>query len=67
VDALFVTPALTIARAQGFLAVSRRAATLTVERLVTAGVLVEVRTGARRYFLAKEIIAVANGTPPTHS
>jgi hypothetical protein len=41
--------------------VSRRAATVTVERLVAAGVLVEVRTGARRRFLAREIIEVANG------
>jgi cell filamentation protein, protein adenylyltransferase len=61
VDALFMTPALTIGRAQGLLAVSRRAATANVERLVAAGILVEVRTGGRRYFLAKEIIKVANG------
>lgn len=61
VDALFVTPALTIGRAQRLLDVSRRAATVTVERLATAGVLVEIRVGARRYFLAKEIIDMANG------
>jgi Fic family protein len=64
VDALFVTPALTIARAQHLLDVSRRAATVTVERLVTTGVLTEIRTGARRYFLAKDIIEVANGGRP---
>src|SRR5262249_7216740 len=56
VDSLFVTPALTIARAQRLLGVSRRAATMTVERLVAAGVLTEIRTGGRRYFLAAEII-----------
>ncbi|HZN18423.1 MAG TPA: Fic family protein [Micromonosporaceae bacterium] len=65
VDALFVTPGLTIGRAQRLLNVSRRSATLTVERLVTAGLLVEVRIGARRYFLAKEIIEVANGEAST--
>jgi Fic family protein len=62
VDALFVTPALTIARAQRLLDVSRRAATVNVERLVAAGLLTEVRIGARRYFLAKGIIDVANGS-----
>lgn len=61
VDALFMTPALTIARAERILAVSRRAATVTVERLVNAGVLTEIRAGARRYFLAEGIIEVANG------
>jgi cell filamentation protein, protein adenylyltransferase len=61
VDALFKMPALTIGRAQQMLGVSRRAATVTVEKLVAAGVLVEARTGARRYFLAREIIGVANG------
>jgi Fic family protein len=61
VDSLFVTPALTIGRAQQLLAVSRRAATVNVERLVAAGVLVEVRARGRRYFLANEIIEVANG------
>jgi Fic family protein len=62
VDALFITPALTIGRAQQLLLVSRRAATVTVERLVAAEVLVEVRRGARRYFLAKQVIEVANGS-----
>lgn len=62
VDALFVTPALTINRAQEVLGVSRRAATVTVERLVNVGVLVEVRSGWRRFFLAREILEVANGT-----
>jgi Fic family protein len=62
VDALFITPALTIGRAQQLLAVSRRAATVTVERLVAVGILIEVRRGARRYFLAKEVIEVANGS-----
>jgi Fic family protein len=59
---LFITPALTIGRAQQLLLVSRRAATVTVERLVAAEVLVEVRRGARRYFLAKQVIEVANGS-----
>lgn len=61
VDALFVTPALTINRAQEVLEVSRRAATTNVERLVNIGVLTEIRIGRRRLFLAKEIIEVANG------
>lgn len=62
VDSLFVTPAITINRAQELLGVSRRAATLNVERLVQAGVLVEARAGWRRYFLAAGIMAAANGT-----
>lgn len=61
VDALFATQALTIGRAQEVLGVSTRAAAQTVERLVTAGILVEHRFGRRRFFLAHEIIAVANG------
>lgn len=61
VDSLFATPAMTIGRAQRILEVSRRAAVMTCERLTAAGMLVEVRSGARRYFLAKELIEVANG------
>jgi cell filamentation protein, protein adenylyltransferase len=62
VDALFVTPALTIGRAREVLRVTHRAATLAVERLVTAGLLAEVDApGRTRLFRAPEIIAAANG------
>lgn len=61
VDALFVTQALTIGRAQQVLGVSPRAAGLTVQRLVDAGILTEVGVGRRRLFLALEIIATVNG------
>jgi Fic family protein len=61
VDALFMTPALTIGRAQHVLRVSRRAATLNVQRLVDIGILAEARIGRRRFFLAREIIEVVNG------
>jgi hypothetical protein len=61
VDALFVTPALTIGRARRVLQVSHRAATLAVERLVAAGLLSEVDSqGRTRLFIASEIIAAAN-------
>jgi Fic family protein len=63
VDSLFATQALTISRAQEILGVSNRAAALTVERLVRSGILTEQRYGRRRFFLATEIIAVANGLP----
>jgi hypothetical protein len=61
VDALFETPAMTIGRAETILGVSRRGATVVVERLLGAGVIAEIRSGWRRYFIAEEIIAVANG------
>jgi Fic family protein len=61
VDALFMTPAMTINRARTILGVSHRAATLTVERLVAAGLLAEVPTvGRTRIFLADEILSAAS-------
>lgn len=61
-DELFRIPALTIPRAQDFLGVTHRAATLTVERLVHAGILREVPTaGRRRMFLADGILAAVEG------
>lgn len=62
VDELFRVPALTIPRAQEFLGVTHRAATLTVERLVHAGILHEVPTARRRrMFLAEGILAAVEG------
>lgn len=62
VDALFVTPALTIKRAQEILGVSHKAARVTVERLARLGVLTELPSTRQRFFLASEIIAVVTGT-----
>lgn len=61
VDALFAVPAMTIGRARRVLGVSHRAASLTVARLVAAGLLTEIhRAGRTRLFVASEIIEVAN-------
>ncbi|CAL9337330.1 putative protein [Actinosynnema sp. ALI-1.44] len=62
VDALFETPAVTIATVQDVLGVTHRAATLHAEKLVEEGMVVELeRSGRVRRFLATEIIAVVNG------
>lgn len=62
IDTLFHTPALTIARAAEVLGVSRRAATQTIERLISVGVLAETpRAGRARLFIAREILNVASG------
>jgi len=64
VDALFEAPALTIPRAVQLLDVTHRAARLNVEKLVEAGVLVEVGERARnRLFLAPEILRAIEGLP----
>lgn len=61
-DAVFENPAVTIGHVREVLGITHRAATLNVEKLVDAGVLVEVsRSGRTRRFLAQEIIAVVNG------
>jgi len=61
VDDLFRTPALTINRAATLLNVTHRAATLTVGKLVDAGIIVEVpRRGRTRFFLAAEILRVVD-------
>jgi Fic family protein len=62
VDELFAAPAITIGRAREILGVTHRAATLSIEKLVGAGILREV-TGSRRtrLFIASEIIDVVEG------
>lgn len=62
VDALFVTPALTIQRAADTAGISRRAATLNIDKLIEAGILDEAPSAGRtRLFLARRIIATING------
>jgi Fic family protein len=62
VDALFETPAMTINRAAHLLGVTHRAAALNVQKLVDAGLLVEVKSMTRtRLFLAAEILRTING------
>jgi hypothetical protein len=65
VDEPFTIPAMTLGRARELLGVTHRAATLNVERLVGAGVLVELeRSGVQRFFIAADIISVIEGSPP---
>jgi hypothetical protein len=65
VDELFTIPAMTLGRARELLGVTHRAATVNVERLVQAGVLVELeRSGVQRFFIAADIINVIEGSPP---
>lgn len=62
VDALFETPAVTIARAGQVLDVTPRAAALNVGKLVDAGILVEATGRARsRVFLARGIVDAVEG------
>lgn len=62
VDELFRVPAMTIARARVTLEVTHRAATQNVEKLVDAGILVELPgTGRRRTFVAAELLEVLEG------
>jgi Fic family protein len=67
VDALFDTPMMTIPRAVALLGVTRRAASVHVERLVEAGVLTEIHRARRtRLFVADQIMdAVRNEPAPT--
>lgn len=61
VDQLFDLPAMTIGRAKSVLDVTHRSATLTVERLVGAGILREIESaGRRRLFLADGVLAVVS-------
>ncbi|MEV0649207.1 Fic family protein [Phytomonospora sp. NPDC050363] len=61
VNALFVTPAVTINHVRDLLGVSHRTALLTVEKLVAQGILTELgNKGRTRLFGAVEIITVAN-------
>ena len=62
VDAVFGSPALTIAGVQKILGVTHRAATTNIERLVEEGVLTEVpRAGRTRRFVAQHVIRIVNG------
>lgn len=61
-DALFETPALTIPRAAIALGVTHRTARLTIDKLVVAGVLVEVGERSRnKMFLAPQVLAAGGG------
>ncbi|MFD4430419.1 Fic family protein [Nocardia sp. NPDC058497] len=62
VDELFRSPIISIAIAMNALDVTHRAATLNVEKLVEAGILVEVTRGRTRFFAAPDVLAVMNGT-----
>jgi len=62
VEFLFTHPALTIPRARQVLGVSYRGAQLNVEKLVSAGIVRELKMdNGRRFFLASEIIDVTQG------
>jgi Fic family protein len=66
VDALFETPAMTIMKAVRILGVTHRAAMLNVQKLLDAGVVVEVESASRtRMFLAPEILRTINGESGT--
>ncbi|WP_280483020.1 hypothetical protein [Nocardia farcinica] len=57
VDELFRSPVLGIGTAKKVLGVTHRAATLNLEKLVAAGMLVEVTRGRARLFMAPEVVA----------
>lgn len=58
VDALFDIPMLTIPRARDVLAVTHRAATLNIDKLVELGIVREVQHGRRpRRFIAPDIMS----------
>lgn len=63
VDALFVTPATTIAQSATLLGVTYRSAQQNVDRLVASGILREV-TGQKRnrIFISDEIVRAVEGT-----
>ncbi len=64
VDHLFGLPAIDIAGAARLLGVSRRAASLIVEKLVEAGILLEVTGKERnRIFMAPEILELVSEKP----
>lgn len=65
IDELFRVPALTINRARELLDITHRAATQNVEKLVAAGILVEVdRRGRTRQFVAAGVIDAVEGLRP---
>lgn len=65
VDSLFETPGLTARTAATLLGVTRRSATLNIQKLVEAGMLEEV-TGRQRYrvFQAREIVELLTAPGP---
>lgn len=66
VDALFDVPVLTIPRAREILAVTHRAASMNIDKLLAAGIIVEVPTGHRpRTFIAPAIIDAVEGRSAT--
>ncbi|MBF6213891.1 Fic family protein [Nocardia puris] len=63
VDELFRSPVIGINTTKDVLGVTHRAATLNLEKLVAAGILVEVTRSRTRLFAAPEIMAVMSDTP----
>ncbi|MFF2082604.1 Fic family protein [Nocardia sp. NPDC058176] len=61
VDELFRAPVISINIAKAALGVTHRAATANVEKLVAAGILVEVTRGRQRFFAAPEVLDVMSG------
>ncbi|MFC6011991.1 Fic family protein [Nocardia lasii] len=61
IDELFRSPIIGIANAMKALDVTHRAATLNIEKLVEAEILVEVTRGRTRFFAAPDVLAVMNG------
>lgn len=67
-DQLFETPAVTAGLAARNLKVSRRAAALNIDKLVSTGILVEVDwPGRSKWFVASEILGVLEGRDDTRS
>ncbi|MEU4651231.1 Fic family protein [Nocardia fluminea] len=62
IDELFRFPIIGIANAMKALDVTHRSATLNIEKLVEAGILVEVTRARTRFFAAPDVLAVMNGT-----
>ncbi|PKV99295.1 Fic family protein [Nocardia fluminea] len=62
IDELFRSPIIGIANAMQALDVTHRSATLNIEKLVEAGILVEVTRARTRFFAAPDVLAVMNGT-----
>lgn len=64
IDELFRVPAMTINRARDVLDVTHRAASQNIDKLVLAGVLVEVAPrGRTRQFVAVDVLNVVEGRP----
>ncbi|GGK52752.1 Fic family protein [Nocardia camponoti] len=61
IDELFRVPIISINGAKEALNVTHRSATLNLEKLVAAGILVEITRGRQRFFAAPEVLAVMSG------